>query len=166
MEPIALPLDLFLSSTMLRQTKDPKKLSCISTNDAIRDVSDFYFDDEVWAIRYLMANTGRRGANCRHGGVRLTERQLQQTPEAPLRCQRGSPGVVETRARPGLYPNLIRGGQRAELHLAGTVAAVRVSRGSVAQKSCCPRAGSAAQPTCLIWRLWRAPARCRAPAFR
>jgi len=43
---------------MLRQTKDLLDLSILATDGAIGDVKDLYFDDESWAIRYLVVDTG------------------------------------------------------------------------------------------------------------
>lgn len=47
---------------MLRQTKDLQELEIVAsdsaTDGAIGDVKDLYFDDEAWAIRYLVVETG------------------------------------------------------------------------------------------------------------
>lgn len=47
---------------MLRQTKDLQDLAIVAsdgtTDGAIGDVKDLYFDDEAWAIRYLVVETG------------------------------------------------------------------------------------------------------------
>lgn len=43
---------------MLRQTKDLQDLAIHATDGAIGDVKDLYFDDEAWAIRYLVVDTG------------------------------------------------------------------------------------------------------------
>ena len=43
---------------MLRQTKDLQDLAISATDGAIGDVKDFYFDDEAWAIRYIVVETG------------------------------------------------------------------------------------------------------------
>lgn len=43
---------------MLRQTKDLLDLAIGATDGAIGDVKDLYFDDEAWAIRYLVVDTG------------------------------------------------------------------------------------------------------------
>jgi sporulation protein YlmC with PRC-barrel domain len=43
---------------MLRQTKDLQDLAIVATDGAIGDVKDFFFDDETWAIRYLVVDAG------------------------------------------------------------------------------------------------------------
>jgi len=43
---------------MLRQAKDLLDLAIGATDGAIGDVKDLYFDDEAWAIRYLVVDTG------------------------------------------------------------------------------------------------------------
>lgn len=47
---------------MLRQTKDLQELAIVAsagtTEGAIGDVKDLYFDDEAWVIRYLVVETG------------------------------------------------------------------------------------------------------------
>lgn len=43
---------------MLRHTKDLLDLSIDATDGAIGDVKDLYFDDETWAIRYLVVDAG------------------------------------------------------------------------------------------------------------
>lgn len=43
---------------MLRQTKDLQDLSIIAIDGSIGAVSDLYFDDEDWAIRYLVVDVG------------------------------------------------------------------------------------------------------------
>jgi len=43
---------------MLHQTKDLQDLAIVATDGAIGDVEDFYFDDEAWAIRYLVVEAG------------------------------------------------------------------------------------------------------------
>lgn len=41
---------------MLRQTQDLLDLAVVATDGAIGDVKDLYFDDEAWAIRYLIVD--------------------------------------------------------------------------------------------------------------
>jgi len=43
---------------MLRQSKDLLDFAIAATDGAIGDVKDLYFDDEAWAIRYLVVDTG------------------------------------------------------------------------------------------------------------
>lgn len=43
---------------MLRQIKDLQNLAIVATDGAIGDVKDIYFDDEAWAIRYLVVDVG------------------------------------------------------------------------------------------------------------
>lgn len=49
-------------NTMLRQTKDLQNLAIVGSDSAtertIGDVEDLYFDDEAWAIRYLVVDAG------------------------------------------------------------------------------------------------------------
>jgi hypothetical protein len=44
---------------MIRSAKDMKKLEVVATDGAIGSIDDFYFDDEGWAIRYVVIDTGR-----------------------------------------------------------------------------------------------------------
>lgn len=43
---------------MLRPTNDLLNLAISASDGAIGDVKDLYFDDEAWAIRYLVVETG------------------------------------------------------------------------------------------------------------
>ena len=43
---------------MLRNSKDLLSLAIIATDGAIGEVKDIYFDDEAWAIRYLVVDAG------------------------------------------------------------------------------------------------------------
>src|SRR5690242_49151 len=43
---------------MLRNTKDLHGLTIRATDGDMGTVDQFYFDDETWAIRYLMVETG------------------------------------------------------------------------------------------------------------
>jgi len=43
---------------MLHSTKELEKYSIVATDGAIGDIKDFYFDDEAWAVRYLVVDTG------------------------------------------------------------------------------------------------------------
>jgi len=43
---------------MLRQSKDLLDLTIAAADGAIGDVKDLYFDDEAWAIRYLVVDAG------------------------------------------------------------------------------------------------------------
>jgi uncharacterized protein YrrD len=45
--------------TMIRSAKEMKKFEVVATDGQIGSVDDFYFDDERWAIRYLVVDTGR-----------------------------------------------------------------------------------------------------------
>jgi hypothetical protein len=53
-------LKLFTESekAMLIQSKDLSDLAIVATDGSIGDVKDFYFDDEDWAIRYLVVDAG------------------------------------------------------------------------------------------------------------
>jgi len=44
---------------MLRNIKDLRGYAIRATDGVIGEVDDFYFDDEDWAIRYLVVDTGR-----------------------------------------------------------------------------------------------------------
>ena len=44
---------------MLRSTEDILGFRLEATDGHIGTVEDFYFDDQVWSIRYLVADTGR-----------------------------------------------------------------------------------------------------------
>ena len=44
---------------MLRNVKDLRGYAIRATDGVIGHVDDFYFDDEAWAIRYLVVETGR-----------------------------------------------------------------------------------------------------------
>ena len=44
---------------MLRNVKDLRGYAIRATDGVIGHVDDFYFDDEGWAIRYLVVDTGR-----------------------------------------------------------------------------------------------------------
>ena len=44
---------------MIRSAKDMKKFEIVATDGQIGSVDDFYFDDERWAIRYAVVDTGR-----------------------------------------------------------------------------------------------------------
>jgi hypothetical protein len=43
---------------MLRSVDDLRGFAITATDGAIGEVEDFYFDDELWAVRYLVVNTG------------------------------------------------------------------------------------------------------------
>lgn len=43
---------------MLRSADELKGLAITATDGAIGEIDQFYFDDEDWAVRYLVANTG------------------------------------------------------------------------------------------------------------
>lgn len=43
---------------MIRPSKDLLDLAIVATDGEIGDVKDLYFDDESWAIRYLVVETG------------------------------------------------------------------------------------------------------------
>ena len=43
---------------MLRSAKDLPGLTIRATDGEIGTVKEFYFDDETWAIRYLVVDTG------------------------------------------------------------------------------------------------------------
>ena len=43
---------------MLRQTKDLQDLNIVATDGAIGEVTDLYFDDQAWVIRYLVVDAG------------------------------------------------------------------------------------------------------------
>lgn len=43
---------------MLRSVNDLKGFGIVATGGEIGDVEEFYFDDERWAIRYIVVNTG------------------------------------------------------------------------------------------------------------
>jgi uncharacterized protein YrrD len=43
---------------MLRSTNDLENYTIHATDGTIGHVTDFYFDDERWVIRYLIVDTG------------------------------------------------------------------------------------------------------------
>ena len=43
---------------MLRSLKDLRGYAIRASDGVIGKVDDFYFDDETWAIRYLVVDTG------------------------------------------------------------------------------------------------------------
>ena len=43
---------------MLRNVKDLRGYAIRATDGVIGEVDDFYFDDEDWAVRYLIVDTG------------------------------------------------------------------------------------------------------------
>jgi len=43
---------------MIRHSKDLLDLAIAATNGAVGEVKDLYFDDESWAVRYLVVDTG------------------------------------------------------------------------------------------------------------
>lgn len=43
---------------MLRSVNDLKGFDIVATDGKIGDVEEFYFDDDLWAVRYIVANTG------------------------------------------------------------------------------------------------------------
>lgn len=44
---------------MIRSTKEMHKFEIVATDGEIGSISDFYFDDQRWAIRYIVVDTGR-----------------------------------------------------------------------------------------------------------
>ena len=44
---------------MIRSVKEMKKFEVVATDGRIGSVDDFYFDDERWAIRYVVVTAGR-----------------------------------------------------------------------------------------------------------
>jgi sporulation protein YlmC with PRC-barrel domain len=44
---------------MLRNVEDLRGYAILATDGVIGDVDDVYFDDEAWAIRYLVVDTGK-----------------------------------------------------------------------------------------------------------
>ena len=44
---------------MIRSAKQMKKFEIVATDGRIGSIDDFYFDDERWAIRYVVVDTGR-----------------------------------------------------------------------------------------------------------
>lgn len=44
---------------MLRSLRELKGYSIVATDGVLGKVDDFYFDDHLWTIRYLIADTGR-----------------------------------------------------------------------------------------------------------
>ena len=44
---------------MIRSMEHMKKFEIVATDGRIGAVDDFYFDDERWAIRYVVVDTGR-----------------------------------------------------------------------------------------------------------
>ncbi len=43
---------------MLRRINELKGFDIVATDGEIRGVEEFYFDDERWAVRYIVVNTG------------------------------------------------------------------------------------------------------------
>lgn len=82
---------------MLRRVMDLTGYRIEATDDEIGTVQDFYFGDEAWTIRYLVADTGgwlpgrsvliapealdRPGWESRRFPVRLTRREVEQSPD-------------------------------------------------------------------------------------
>jgi sporulation protein YlmC with PRC-barrel domain len=56
---------------MLRNVKDLQGYAIRATDGVIGEVEDMYFDDEGWAIRYLVVNTGRWLSCCPSPSRRL-----------------------------------------------------------------------------------------------
>ena len=48
---------------MLRSVEHMKKLAIVATDGPIGSLDDAYFDDERWAIRYLVAEPDRHEAS-------------------------------------------------------------------------------------------------------
>jgi hypothetical protein len=44
---------------MIRSLEQMKTFEIVATDGRIGAVDDFYFDDERWAIRYVVVDTGR-----------------------------------------------------------------------------------------------------------
>lgn len=44
---------------MIRSMEHMRKFEIVATDGRIGAVDDFYFDDERWAIRYVVVDTGR-----------------------------------------------------------------------------------------------------------
>lgn len=65
---------------MLRNSKDLEGSAISATDGAIGDVTDLYFDDEEWVIRYLVVSTGAWLANRKVliSPVALRQRQWSQ----------------------------------------------------------------------------------------
>jgi sporulation protein YlmC with PRC-barrel domain len=86
---------------MLRNVKDLRGYAIRATDGVIGDVDDLYFDDEDWAIRYLVVDTGNwlSGRNVlisplaigrpdwmgRRLPVSLTKTQVEQSPDIDTR---------------------------------------------------------------------------------
>lgn len=82
---------------MLRSTNDLRGYSLRATDGEIGSVDEFLFDDEQWAIRYLVANTGgwltgrlvlispivlgQADWEARTLAVALTRKQIEQSPD-------------------------------------------------------------------------------------
>ena len=48
-----------LEVLMMRSTKHMRRFEITATDSPIGSVEDFYFDDERWAMRYLVVDTGK-----------------------------------------------------------------------------------------------------------
>jgi sporulation protein YlmC with PRC-barrel domain len=82
---------------MLRNVKDLRGYSIRASDGVIGKVDDFYFDDETWAVRYLVVDTGTRLSGRKvlispialgHAGwmgrqlpVALTRAQVERSPD-------------------------------------------------------------------------------------
>ena len=44
---------------MVRSVKDLKRCEIVATDGSVGAVEDFYFDDERWAVRYIVVDTGK-----------------------------------------------------------------------------------------------------------
>ena len=82
---------------MLNTAKTVKGYSLESIDGNIGSVKEFYFDDQYWAVRYLVADTGKWlpgrqvllsphalgaiDADKRNIGVKLTKEQIERSPE-------------------------------------------------------------------------------------
>src|SRR5688572_10509184 len=87
-----------MEDAMIRSMEHMKKFEIVATDGRIGAVDDFYFDDERWAIRYAVVDTGRwlpgRRVLVSPLSITLTEWSEQRLRLSISRDQvRDSPGI-------------------------------------------------------------------------
>jgi hypothetical protein len=83
---------------MLRSMNDLKGFDILATDGEIGDVEEFYFDDERWAVRYIVVNTGDW----------LAGRQVLVSPFSVMQVDRenGQLHVALTKSQVGKSPDI------------------------------------------------------------
>jgi sporulation protein YlmC with PRC-barrel domain len=76
---------------MLRNVKDLRGYTILATDGAIGEVDDLYFDDDRWAIRYLVVDTGSwlaaRKVLTSPVAIGRPDWMAQQLPASPTKAQ-------------------------------------------------------------------------------